>query len=254
MKKLNVSMEEANRLFKKARFKWRLVLFAVLLILLIDVVVAYFIIAGHGLKKSTGLEAAVVKIHNNTGMGTGFFVTGKYVLTAAHVAGDVGAQLSLENAEGTTWNGKVIASGYTEWQKFVIGQGKVKEGADAHDWALVEVDEPSKDLAPLLLGTVGDASQGATVFLAGHPQDQPLTITKGVISRIEVQVISTDGEVDPGFSGGPMILVEDANSSPAEGTVVGIVVSVPEGMTTVKSAVPIDLVVKKCKEAGFDLY
>ena len=251
MKRAYRSIDELDGFSKKSRLKWRLVLFAVILIFLINIVIGYLILSG---PKRSGLEAAVVKIHNTTAVGTGFFVSEKYVLTAAHVAGAVDNQVSLENAEGMMWNGKVIASGYPEWQKFLTGQGQVSPGATVHDWALIEIETHAEDLVPLVVGAVADAYQGAAVFLAGHPQGQPLTVTKGVISRIEGEEILTDGEIDPGFSGGPMIMVEDDNSLPGDGMVVGIVVSMPQGMTTVKTAVPIDVVVNKCRDAGFELF
>lgn len=250
MEKTYRSMDDLGGLLKKSRLRWRLVLFAVIIIFLINVLIGYLILSS---TKETGLEAAVVKIHSSAGTGTGFFASEKYVLTAAHVAGDVNNQVSLENAEGMLWNGKVIASGYAEWQKFMGGQGLVKKGATPHDWALIEVGQPTEGLTPLVLGAVADAYQGGTVFLAGHPQGQPLTVTKGVISRIETEEILTDGEIDPGFSGGPMIMVE-GNDTPDNGIVVGIMVSSPQGMTTVKTAVPMDIAVKKCRNAGFELF
>jgi len=252
MKKLTILPSKLKIQSKRAKRSWRGVLWVILILLLVNTVVGYLILSGYGPTPGSGLENAVVRIHSADRMGTGFFVSGTYVLTAAHVAGDVGTSLTLENARSEQWTGTVVASGYSEWSRFVLNQTQVQAGATPHDWALIEISG-SYEHDPLFLGSEADAFQGADVFLAGHPHDQPLTMTKGVISRIDATEILTDGEIDPGFSGGPMIMVEQ-DGQPEDGVVVGIVVSCPEGMTTVKTAVPIHIVVQKCSEAGFDLF
>ena len=101
----------------------------------------------------------------------------------------------------------------------------------------------------MTIGSTAEAYQGADIFLIGHPGGQDLTVTKGVISRIENEKILTDAEIDPGFSGGPMLL-SDISGKVDDGIVIGVVVSAPIYLNTVREAVPIDVVMQRCASAG----
>jgi len=253
MGKIYKDKKELSEALRIAGTQWQSVVFVIILFLIINVGVGLCISTGvFGPKLATGIEKAVVKIIAEGRSGTGFFVAKKFVLTAAHVAGDVGQKIYLEDTSKRQFNGEVVVSGYPEWKKFRTGEGTVKKGGTRHDWALVKIDDNLDDPTVLNLGTKNDSEQGATVYMAGHPHAQALTVSKGIISRIEDIAIYTDGAIDKGFSGGPMIMVEE-NQKPEDGVVVGIMVSVPEGMTTVNTALLIDVAVQKCSESGFDL-
>jgi len=252
MRKIYVTRKSLAGAKKSARKIWRRTLLAVALIVVLNLAFGYFIRFHNRAIRTTGLTA-VVRIQAEDRLGTGFFVTDSYVLTAAHVAGRVGTSVILENEIIGRVEGKVIASGYEEWVNFVVDNTQVRSGATEFDWAVIQTAGGNSRVSPLFLGsTANDAVLGGTVFLAGHPQGQDLAITKGIISRIEAKEIATDSEVDFGFSGGPMIAAKEGEK-PADGVVVGIIVSVPKNMNTVKTAVPIDIVVEKCRAAKIAL-
>ncbi|MDD8025993.1 MAG: serine protease [Acidobacteriota bacterium] len=252
MKKLIVTRLSLDRNIKKSCRIWKLTLVTVAIIVLVNLALAYYI---NFVEKpiKTSAMGAIVRIVADNKTGTGFFVTDSYILTAAHVAGEVGESVVIESEKAGTLDAKVVASGFREWSEFVVNETEVRSGATEYDWAVLKIEGSNRRIKPLHLGSADiDAYQGATVYLAGHPQGQSLTLTKGIISRVDSTGIYTDSEVDPGFSGGPMIVVAEGNK-PESGVVVGILISVPKNMNSIKTAVPIDVVMENCRRAGINI-
>ena len=129
--------------------------------------------------------------------GSGCILPGHLILTNAHVVTD---QIFVQ----------VLKNGDT--QKYTA-----KEVAVAHDCdlALLKVDDPNffKGTKPVTFGDL--PAQGEPVSVYGYPVGgEDLSITKGVVSRIEVVAYShslrhllgvqTDAAINPGNSGGPV--------------------------------------------------
>ncbi len=153
------------------------------------------------------LKDAVVRIDadycTESGVGSGFFIDGRHVLTAAHVV-DGARSFSVVTAQGPT-SGQVI-------------------GIDrARDIALIQTTvDTSRPFIPL----GSQPMVGQLVAAIGYP-DGELTLTTGTVSGqdrelptdagINRGVIQTDAAVNPGGSGGPLIDLQ--------GQAVGIVIA-----------------------------
>ena len=133
------------------------------------------------------------------GSGTGFFISGKQILTNAHVSSN--ARFIAVEKEGDS-------------RQY---EAKIKFIAHDCDLAILEVPDESflEDLTPLPFGNV--PSLNSTVTVVGYPiGGKRLSVTRGVVSRIDYQVyshssadshlaIQIDAAINPGNSGGPVL-------------------------------------------------
>jgi S1-C subfamily serine protease len=133
------------------------------------------------------------------GSGTGFFISGKRILTNAHVSSNTRFIAVEKEGDSRHYEARV---------KFI---------AHDCDLAILEVLDDSflKDLTPLSFGTVPPLN--STVTVIGYPiGGKRLSVTRGVVSRIDYQVyshssadshlaIQIDAAINPGNSGGPVL-------------------------------------------------
>jgi S1-C subfamily serine protease len=131
--------------------------------------------------------------------GTGFLIEGGLVMTNAHVSSN--ARLIVLEKEGDS-------------RKY---EARVKHIAHDCDLALLEIMDPSfaRGLSPLAFGTI--PALDTTVTAIGYPiGGDRLSVTRGVVSRIDYQVyshsgvdshlaIQIDAAINPGNSGGPVL-------------------------------------------------
>ncbi|MCB1740571.1 MAG: trypsin-like peptidase domain-containing protein [Gammaproteobacteria bacterium] len=130
--------------------------------------------------------------------GSGCVIAGNRILTNAHVVSNATYVQVRRNGDGKRYEARV---------EHVIHDA---------DLALLTVDDPAffENIQPIELGDLPAAQSDVTVY--GFPRGgDALSITKGVVSRIENQVYShsglyllagqIDAAVNPGNSGGPVI-------------------------------------------------
>ena len=131
--------------------------------------------------------------------GSGCIIKGKRILTNAHVVSDQTFIQVRRNGDSRRYEAKVVSVSH------------------AADVALLSVEDPGffEGVEPLDLGTLPKAQQEVLVY--GFPLGgDTLSITKGVISRIEHQTythsscsflaVQIDAALNPGNSGGPAIV------------------------------------------------
>ena len=142
---------------------------------------------------------------------------------------------------------------------FVSGNGFTRElaqvvGVDpVTDLAVVKIDTPPGGLQPLPVGSSADLRVGQNVYAIGNPFGLDQTLTRGIISGIDREIISvagttirgviqTDAAINPGNSGGPLldssrrlIGVNTAIQSPS-GASAGVGFAVP--VDTVNRVIP----------------
>ncbi len=131
--------------------------------------------------------------------GSGAVISGNRILTNAHVVADASY---------------VQAQKHNDPQRYLARVSFVSHEADL---ALITVDEPGffSDLKPLPIGDLPDPLQEVSVY--GYPiGGKTLSITKGILSRVEQQVYAhagafllagqIDAAINPGNSGGPVIV------------------------------------------------
>lgn len=148
--------------------------------------------------------------------GSGAVIDGDRILTNAHV---------------------VANASYVQVQKHNDPQrylARVNFVSHASDLALLTVEDPAffDDTPPLVIGDLPEPN--TEVFVFGYPVGgRTLSVTKGILSRVEQQVYAHSGEyllagqidaaINPGNSGGPVIV---------DGQIVGVVMqSVAGGRT-----------------------
>jgi S1-C subfamily serine protease len=119
----------------------------------------------------------------------------------------------------------------------------------SHDLAILHVHPDGVTLHPLALGSSGSVQVGDPVYAIGNPFDLQRTLTTGVISALQREIIApngfsirnviqTDAPINPGNSGGPLLN--------AAGQVIGINSQIETGgngggSVGIGFAVPIDL-------------
>ena len=160
-----------------------------------------------------------------SGSGSGFFLEGGRIITNAHVV------------ENHTFI-EVQRDGDSKRYEAVVE-------AVAHevDLAILKLKVPKQlgDIEPLTLGELPDVHQEVTVY--GYPVGgEALSITKGIISRIEhqmyvhsylvFQAIQVDAAINPGNSGGPALV---------NGKVVGIVMQSRNGEENIGYMIPVTI-------------
>ncbi|KAN0009242.1 hypothetical protein ACTFIU_006517 [Dictyostelium citrinum] len=154
--------------------------------------------------------------------GSGFVISGKRILTNAHVVADQTLVMVTKFGNPNKFTAKLISS--------------------AHDYDLamltVEDDEFWEGLIPLELGDLPDLQD--TITVVGFPTGgSNICVTQGVVSRIDLQPyahsetrslsIQIDAAINPGNSGGPAL---------KDGKVVGIAFQNLTGASSVGFIIP----------------
>ncbi len=135
----------------------------------------------------------------SAGIGTGFLIQNQRIMTNAHIAGN--ARFITVEKEGDS-------------RKY---EARVKFVANDCDLAVLEVDDPSffEGMTPLQFDGIPSLDSAVTVI--GYPiGGRHLSLTRGVVSRIDYQVyshsavdthlaIQIDAAINPGNSGGPVL-------------------------------------------------
>ena len=140
------------------------------------------------------LDESIVVVQVRNGLGTGFYVRDRFIVTNAHVVQDQSI-VNLKNKSGKTFSGMVLAKD------------------SVLDLALIGASDPGFPI-PLSPST---PSVGQEAFALGHPKGLEFSLTKGVISAVrELPVgvggavssvfIQTDVPINSGNSGGPLIV------------------------------------------------
>lgn len=199
-------------------------------------------LAGNCLAADEAIQDAIVKIYTvfdnpdyynpwrthgpSGGTGSGCIIEGRKILSNAHV---VGNQTFVQVRR------------YGDAQRY---QARVLEVSHEGDLALLTVDDEDffKNVKPLALGDLPEAQDEVLVY--GFPLGgDTLSITKGVISRIEHQVYThsscsllagqIDAAINPGNSGGPVI---------RDGKIVGVVMQGMQQADNIGYMVPVNVV------------
>ncbi|MGB4247980.1 MAG: trypsin-like peptidase domain-containing protein, partial [Pseudohongiellaceae bacterium] len=134
--------------------------------------------------------------------GSGSVISGNRILTNAHVVANASYVQVQKHNDPNRYTARVL---------FV---------SHASDLALVTVDDPAffADLEALAIGDLPDPHE--EVFVFGYPiGGRTLSITKGILSRVEQQIYAHSGDfllagqidaaINPGNSGGPVIVDEE---------------------------------------------
>lgn len=140
------------------------------------------------------LSSSIVVIKSRSGLGTGFYVRSKSLLTNHHVVEDQGL-VQIEFKDGRTASGVVIQSD------------------PALDLALIAV--PTEGSPLTLLNK--EPSVGSEAFALGHPKGLTFSVTKGIISAVrdmpttigipmQLRYVQTDVPINSGNSGGPLLV------------------------------------------------
>lgn len=144
---------------------------------------------------------SVVVVENGDRLGSGFFVDGKRVITAAHVV------------EGSN----AVVVGTITGKRY---SAQVVKRSETLDLALLDV-KTTETAKPVRFAS--SYRVGQTVIAIGHPQGLTYSVTRGIISHTDRVVdglsehyLQFDTPVNPGNSGGPLIDLT--------GKVVGLVV------------------------------
>jgi len=164
------------------------------------------------------------------GTGSGFvWDDAGHVVTNYHVIeGANGARVTL--ADQTTYPAELV--------------GSVAE----KDLAVLRIDAPADALHPLPIGTSADLRVGQHVFAIGNPFGLDHTLSTGVVSGLEREIMSigrrpiqgviqTDAAINPGNSGGPLL--------DSAGRLIGVntMIFSPSGASAgIGFAVPVDTV------------
>lgn len=138
--------------------------------------------------------------HPINGTGTGFIINGRRILTNAHIVSDTRFIQLQKDGDSTRYEAKVLFVGHD------------------CDLAVLTVDDPSFfDKTHPLNFAKTMPSLNDEVFVLGFPMGGTrLSITKGIVSRIDYNVythsgvdqhlvIQVDAAINPGNSGGPVI-------------------------------------------------
>ena len=165
-------------------------------------------------------------------LGSGFVLDkAGHIVTNYHV---------IENAQKV----QVSFSGQDELAAKVVGEDR------STDLAVLKVDTHARALTPLPLGTSSTLIVGDPVYAIGNPFGLTRTLTTGVVSAVQRQIIApnsvpidnviqTDAAINHGNSGGPLI--------DRRGRVIGVTSQIETGSSSTGNvgigfAIPVDTV------------
>lgn len=178
---------------------------------------------------SASVVAISVATAEGSGGGSGFVIDrAGHIVTNAHVV-DEADEIVVEFLEGAIVRAKLVGSD------------------PSSDLAVLRVDVPADQLAPIGFADSDQLTVGQTVLAIGSPFSQGWTLTSGIISAIDrtIQgltefsiggVIQTDASINPGNSGGPLINLD--------GEVIGVnsqIISAARSSAGVGFAIPSNL-------------
>jgi S1-C subfamily serine protease len=170
------------------------------------------------------------------GTGSGFIWDEKgHIVTNFHVVEEV----ARRNDPRLTL--RVVLADRSAYNARLVG------GTPDFDLAVLRIDAKGK-LKPIPVGTSHDLQVGQDVIAIGNPFDLNLTVTRGIISALDRQILSvndrpisgmiqTDAAINPGNSGGPLI--------DSSGRLIGVntAIASPSGSSAgIGFALPVDLV------------
>ncbi|MBU0754370.1 MAG: trypsin-like peptidase domain-containing protein [Planctomycetes bacterium] len=193
----------------------------------------------------------VYEIPQGTGSGfiwdqEGHIVTNYHVIDSALRSGKVSVRLADRS----------------EFDALIVGYDR------KNDLAVLHIDAPAESLKPILIGTAKGLRVGQQVFAIGNPFGFDQTLTTGIVSALDREIISqsnqkisgliqTDAAINPGNSGGPLldsasrlIGVNTAIVS-SSGSSSGIGFAVP--VDTVNAIVPLILRTRTAPRAGLGI-
>ena len=162
--------------------------------------------------------------YKRTSVGSGFLIHPQgYVVTNAHVVAR-GADSTVTFADGREFETRLVASDRE------------------HDVAILKIDSP-EPLATLRLGRSADLMIGETVIAIGNPLGYQHTVTAGVVSAVDRDLvfsnelvlsglIQTDASINPGNSGGPLLNVL--------GELIGVNTAIRGDAQNIGFAIPVD--------------
>lgn len=140
------------------------------------------------------------------GTGTGAIVTPEgHVLTAAHVIA------------GADQIGVGVFSNCAPGAKPDLYKASLLRVDQVADLALLKLDKAPQNLSVMPFGDLKSVRTGSQVVIIGHPKNLLMSMSTGVVSAIRpnfafsedgkqhATVIQTDGALNPGNSGGPMM-------------------------------------------------
>ncbi len=133
---------------------------------------------------------SVFVVHTSDGVGSGFAIDDKLIITNAHVVGE------NKKVRVICYSGKKIS-------------GTVVKYDAQKDLALIMVES---ELIPVEVSKK-KAKIGQEVYAIGAPKDMPFTMTKGIVSALNREIdnnryIQIDASVNSGNSGGPLLSEE----------------------------------------------
>jgi S1-C subfamily serine protease len=168
---------------------------------------------------------AVVKIQSDKSMGTGFLVSSTYIITARHVVED----LSIGKTVTVLFEqAKIPFETRAEIVYYKKFSKDIKNLNDAlsyfnDDVALLRLNEEIKSISPLELGN-SDELKAGNVLIMGYGLDDWSEPDGKVTSNSfhdNKALFKLDGSINPGHSGGPVMLLEDDKPTKVIGIVVG---------------------------------
>ena len=166
------------------------------------------------------------------GSGSGFvWDRAGHIVTNHHVVEGAGAA-RVTLSDGTTWPAQLVGS------------------VASKDVAVLRIEAPESALHPLPIGTSHDLAVGQSVFAIGNPFGLDHTLSTGVVSGLEREIMSaggvpiqgviqTDAAINPGNSGGPLL--------DSAGRLIGVNTAIysPSGASAgIGFAVPVDTVAR----------
>ncbi len=139
---------------------------------------------------------SIVRIENyrDDVLGTGFFISEKYIVTNHHVSGKERNKLNVTVKDGRIFIAEVI--GFNEEM----------------DVAVLELDDFYYNGTKMILRSSDNLVVGEKVFAIGSPFGLDYSVSEGIISGLNRELVEdekvyvqTDADLNPGNSGGPLI-------------------------------------------------